>query len=211
MLVSSRRSASRACRRRAARSRRRSGCRRGRSASRRRPRRPGWWWARRSCTVVGRGATTRPRRRSAPLDARYDCRDGARRCDAPRPTSAAMCSTYLRPRDPARRRCIEAGCVFLYQYDDPLSGRALHGLPAEGLRAPRSTSSSSAGRSAPAAASGPSSSRASRCEPLRSSRSSRPSRARAAASRCVNRRFFDWPDSGPDAVRAFDLRPDCGS
>ena len=26
---------------------------------------------------------------------------------------------------------------------------------------------------------------------------------------CVNRRFFDWPDSGPDAVRAFDLRDAC--
>jgi hypothetical protein len=23
---------------------------------------------------------------------------------------------------------------------------------------------------------------------------------------CVNRRFFDWPDTGRDAVRAFDLR-----
>ena len=26
---------------------------------------------------------------------------------------------------------------------------------------------------------------------------------------CVNRRFFDWPDTGPDAVRAFDLRAAC--
>ncbi|HWH94882.1 MAG TPA: hypothetical protein VNT03_13565, partial [Baekduia sp.] len=24
--------------------------------------------------------------------------------------------------------------------------------------------------------------------------------------RCVNRRFFDWPDSAADAIRAFDLR-----
>lgn len=23
---------------------------------------------------------------------------------------------------------------------------------------------------------------------------------------CVNRRFFDWPDSGPEAIKAFDLR-----
>ena len=23
---------------------------------------------------------------------------------------------------------------------------------------------------------------------------------------CVNRRFFDWPDGGRDAIRAFDLR-----
>jgi hypothetical protein len=25
-------------------------------------------------------------------------------------------------------------------------------------------------------------------------------------ARCVNRRFFDWPDGGGDAIRAFDLR-----
>ena len=29
------------------------------------------------------------------------------------------------------------------------------------------------------------------------------------AFKCVNRRFFDWPDSGRDAVRAFDLRTRC--
>ena len=29
------------------------------------------------------------------------------------------------------------------------------------------------------------------------------------ADRCVNRRFFDWPDAGTDAVRAFDLRDRC--
>ena len=28
--------------------------------------------------------------------------------------------------------------------------------------------------------------------------------------RCVNRRFFDWPDGAADAVRAFDLRDRCG-
>ena len=26
------------------------------------------------------------------------------------------------------------------------------------------------------------------------------------SDRCVNRRFFDWPDAGSDAIRAFDLR-----
>ena len=26
---------------------------------------------------------------------------------------------------------------------------------------------------------------------------------------CVNKRFFDWPDEAPDAVRAFDLRERC--
>ena len=30
--------------------------------------------------------------------------------------------------------------------------------------------------------------------------------AGAVAYRCVNRRFYDWPDAGPDALRAFDLR-----
>jgi hypothetical protein len=31
------------------------------------------------------------------------------------------------------------------------------------------------------------------------------------AYRCVNKRFFDWPDEAPDAVRAFDLRDRCES
>jgi hypothetical protein len=30
-----------------------------------------------------------------------------------------------------------------------------------------------------------------------------------AAFHCVNKRFFDWPDEAPDAVRAFDLRERC--
>ena len=38
------------------------------------------------------------------------------------------------------------------------------------------------------------------------SRSSRRSTARAATSRASNRRFFDWPEAAPGAVRAFDLR-----
>src|SRR6185312_7808161 len=29
------------------------------------------------------------------------------------------------------------------------------------------------------------------------------------AYRCVNKRFYDWPDAAPDAVRAFDLRDRC--
>ncbi len=29
------------------------------------------------------------------------------------------------------------------------------------------------------------------------------------AHRCVNKRFFDWPDEAPDALRAFDLRDRC--
>jgi hypothetical protein len=29
------------------------------------------------------------------------------------------------------------------------------------------------------------------------------------AYRCVNKRFYDWPDSAPGAVRAFDLRDRC--
>ena len=29
------------------------------------------------------------------------------------------------------------------------------------------------------------------------------------AYRCVNKRFYDWPDAAPDAIRAFDLRDRC--
>ena len=31
-------------------------------------------------------------------------------------------------------------------------------------------------------------------------------RAAEGARECVNPRFYDWPDSGRDAIRAFDLR-----
>jgi hypothetical protein len=31
-----------------------------------------------------------------------------------------------------------------------------------------------------------------------------------AAYRCVNKRFYDWPDQAADAIRAFDLRDRCG-
>ncbi len=34
--------------------------------------------------------------------------------------------------------------------------------------------------------------------------------ARELGDTCVNRRFFDWPDTGADAVRAFDLRERLG-
>ena len=30
-----------------------------------------------------------------------------------------------------------------------------------------------------------------------------------ADERCVNPRFFDWPDAGRDGIRAFDLRDRC--
>ena len=33
----------------------------------------------------------------------------------------------LRPGDPARRRCVAAGCPALYHYDDPLTGRRFMG------------------------------------------------------------------------------------
>ena len=42
-----------------------------------------------------------------------------------------------------------------------------------------------------------------RCGAASSTSSARSSRT---AEPCVNRRFFDWPDEAPDAVRAFDLR-----
>ena len=30
-----------------------------------------------------------------------------------------------------------------------------------------------------------------------------------AAYQCVNKKFYDWPDLAPDAIRAFDLRDRC--
>jgi hypothetical protein len=112
---------------------------------------------------------------------------------------STFCDRVIRPAS-----CVAAACPSLYQYDDPFSGRrfmgCLHKVFATEIdvalfeEAERSRTGFGAVKLAG------------------------PPRARCAfeveqafdwrdnGEACVNRRFFDWPDAGIDAVRAFDLR-----
>ena len=111
----------------------------------------------------------------------------------------------LRPRDPARhlrRRRLPR----LYQYDDPLTGRrfmgCLHKVFATEIdvalfeEAERTRAGYGARQARRRAAARAATSRSSR----------RIDWQRARTTPASNRRFFDWPDGGRDAVRAFDLR-----
>ena len=113
---------------------------------------------------------------------------------------AAFCDRVIAPAN-----CVAAGCPSLYAYDDPLSGRRYMGCVQQVFATEIDVELF---HQAEAARGGFGTVRLAR-EPL----------ARCAFSveqafesdggedfRCVNRRFFDWPDAAPDAIRAFDLR-----
>ncbi len=149
--------------------------------------------------------------RAAPAaDARARCVDFADGADRPTHRRQRMPTLLhlLRPRDRAghlrRRRLPEP-----LHLRRPADGPPLHGLPAEGLRDRDRRRDVPRGRAHPGRASAPCGSPGA---PLRRCRftSSRPSAPTGCEShRCVNRGFFDWPDSAPDAIRAFDLRDRC--
>jgi hypothetical protein len=98
--------------------------------------------------------------------------------------------------------CVAAACPALYHYDDPLSGRRYMGcvhkvfateIDVELFReAERTRGGFGAVKLAGA--------------PLRRCQFDVERAFEPPAEPCVNRRFFDWPDEAPDAVRAFDLR-----
>ncbi len=115
------------------------------------------------------------------------------------------CSTFCdRVISPAT--CVAANCAFLYQYDDPLSGRRYMGCVQKIFEAEIDVELFAAAERTRAGFGAVKLSRA----PLRRC-AFEVERAYAAVEpdsgdRCVNRRFFDAPDTGPDALRAFDLR-----
>jgi hypothetical protein len=118
-------------------------------------------------------------------------------------TECRQCSTFCdRVIRPAT--CVESGCSALYQYDDPLSGRrfmgCLHKVFATEIDVElfREAERTRAGYGAVKLARAP----MRRCQ----FQVERAYESHTGAHRCVNRRFFDWPDEGADAVRAFDLR-----
>ena len=109
----------------------------------------------------------------------------------------------LRPRDPPGD-LLAAGCPSLYQYDDPLTGRrymgCVHKVFATEIDVAlfREAERTRAGFGAVKLAGAP----LGRCE----FEIERAFDWRELGETCVNRRFFDWPDTGSEAVRAFDLR-----
>jgi hypothetical protein len=119
------------------------------------------------------------------------------------------CSTFC-DRVIAPASCVADGCPYLYSYDDPLTGRRFMGcvqkvfateIDVELFRqAERTRAGFGTVRLANA--------------PLRRCRFTVEQAYDGNgldAYRCVNKRFFDWPDEAPDAIRAFDLRDRCES
>jgi hypothetical protein len=118
-------------------------------------------------------------------------------------TECRQCSTFCdRVIHPSS--CVAAACSALYQYDDPLSGRrymgCLHKVFATEIdvglfdAAERTRAGYGAVKLAGA--------------PLRRCAFSveRAFEWGELSDHCVNRRFFDWPDTGGEGIRAFDLR-----
>jgi hypothetical protein len=114
------------------------------------------------------------------------------------------CSRYC-DRVIAPASCVAAGCPNLYAYDDPHSGRRFMGC----LQGVFSTEIdvelfAEAERTRP----GFGTVRMAR-EPLARCEFSVEQAFESDGGdgyRCVNRRFFDWPETALDAIRAFDLR-----
>ena len=111
------------------------------------------------------------------------------------------CSTFC-DRVIAPAACVAQDCPFLYAYDDPLSGRRFMGcvhkvfateIDVEMFRAAERTRG---GFGTVRLANSPLARCAFEVEQARE----------GLHEPCVNPRFFDWPDVGRDAIRAFDLR-----
>lgn len=114
------------------------------------------------------------------------------------------CATFC-DRVIAPATCVADGCPNLYSYDDPLTGRRYMGclqqvftseIDVELFRdAERSRQGFGTVRLAAA--------------PLARCRFSIEQAHERTGAECVNKRFFDWPDTAPGALRAFDLRDRC--
>ena len=118
-----------------------------------------------------------------------------------------QCATYC-DRVIAPATCVAARCPNLYSYDDPLTGRRYMGclqqvfateIDVELFRAAERTR---LGFGTVRLANAPLRRCAFTVEQAFDGRG-------IEAYRCVNKRFYDWPDAAPDAVRAFDLRDRC--
>ena len=115
-------------------------------------------------------------------------------------TECRRCATFC-DKVIAPATCVAAACPSLYAYDDPLTGRRYMGcvekvfateidvaLFEEAERTRNGFGTVKLAR-----------------EPLRRC-AFEIERAFRRDAECVNRRFADYPDTAPDALRAFDLR-----
>jgi hypothetical protein len=113
---------------------------------------------------------------------------------------STFCDRVIRPAT-----CVAAGCPSLYQYDDPLSGRRYMGCLHKVFSAEidvelfAEAERSRFGFGAVKLANPP----LRRCK-FAVEQAFPP--GEGDDRRCVNVRFFDWPDASAEAVRAFDLR-----
>jgi hypothetical protein len=117
------------------------------------------------------------------------------------------CSTYC-DRVIAPASCLADDCPNLYVYDDPLTGRRYMGCVQQVFASEidvelfREAERTRAGFGSVRLANAP----LRRCrftvEQAYDGRG-------LEAYRCVNKRFYDWPEEAPDAIRAFDLRDRC--
>ena len=124
-----------------------------------------------------------------------------RRTDA---AECRQCSTYC-DRVIAPATCVQAGCAFLHTYDDALSKRRFMGC----LQKVFATEIDVAMfEQAERTRGGFGSVKLAR-EPLRRCAFTVEKAVEHGFGQryeCTNRRFFDYPDSSPDALKAFDLR-----
>jgi hypothetical protein len=115
-----------------------------------------------------------------------------------------QCLTYC-DRVIAPATCVEARCPSLYMYDDPLSGNRYMGCAHDVFGTEIDVALF---EEAERTRAGFGSVKLAR-EPLRRcdfTVEQAVERGFGEAYNCTNRRFFDYPDSAPDALRAFDLR-----
>jgi hypothetical protein len=126
----------------------------------------------------------------------------ARQTDA---NECRRCSTFC-DRVIAPAKCVAQDCQFLYAYDEPLSGRrfmgCMHKVFATEIDVElfREAERTRAGFGTVRLAGFP----LARC-PFEVERA----REGGSERQCTNPKFFDWPDAGRDAIRAFDLRDRC--
>jgi hypothetical protein len=112
---------------------------------------------------------------------------------------STVCDRVIHPSS-----CVASDCPSLYQYDDPLNGRrymgCLHKVFATEIDVAlfEEAERTRAGYGAVKLAGAP----LRRC----AFEVERAFDWGELGDRCVNRRFFDWPDASGDAIRAFDLR-----
>ena len=116
---------------------------------------------------------------------------------------STFCDRVIKPSS-----CVASNCPALYQYDDPLTGRRYMGCLQQVFTSEIDVDMF---RQAERTRLGFGTVRLTNA-PLRRCRFTVEQAYDGrglAAYQCVNKKFYDWPDLAPDAIRAFDLRDRC--